>query len=1143
MIRLRKHPILESLPAEKGVIQASAGTGKTYLLERMVIDLILKGTNLPNILVVTFTEKATLELKARIRGMLESLVALPEGHVEAGDPAWLIDKVGQQRLSDALRCFDRSNISTIHGFCRRVLQASAFEGGSLLKQELADGRALMGRAWREVLRKDVVNSALGSFLKDVISHGLSVEDLEQLLFDAHKERGTLMPALELDPEHENHADQVLAAYPAGWEQRFEELHRDIQGLTIHYKSKEKLPDLLKDFFDLIANKQSAYSLLNNWDFDYLAKTEVLSKGGAGHELFDWMERFRQAAGTPEAMIVHRFLPRIREHLRFIKTSEGLYDHDDTILQVLSALKGPRGHDLVTRLRTDYKAALIDEFQDTDEAQWHIFKEIFNVPGHALYVIGDPKQAIYGFRGGDLPTYQQAVKDLLSDTAPQLLADNHRSTQGVINAYNLLFTGGDYAPNTGEPTTAFFSDPTIYPASSVVKCGKPGLTTLSGDGAPMAPVTVLKIKTLTGGLLLWRNIARTLAKEIKKLIQQTQISFGDPEADRPREQLRRLHFGDVQILVEKKKQGRQIAEALRLEGIPYAFFKQEGLLDSVEARDWLDCLQAVLEPRNRTHLARALVTPFFGYAWQDLEDLQGLPDDHRVVERLQEWQALAKRRQFPQMIEAMLHQSGLIQRLRLATSSERSLTNHLHLAELLIQQARQSSTDLEGVVRLLKRWINDLEQPPGENTNIQRLEGDRQAVQILTMHQSKGLESPIVALFGFTRPSNRSSVRRFHLGGQRCIYLGSPPSKHAIKEAIDVEKAYEAERLYYVALTRAQAHLILPCFFVQKSKGEIKHPEANYKIINRRLRSILEKEEGKTWFQVVEIPTTTLEQTEQPAKPDLSEWKAPSLPAADQTDYEALRQGARPILTTSYTKLHGVLQPHTGATENQEIPLDGEAEDMVVTLDQGALPRGAKTGIFLHELLEEVALQSVVGVAFEAWWADPKRKDWVRDKLRAYDLPSKYAGRAAQMVYDALQEPLSGASLAQHDHILRELRFLARYLETEDQLHGAIDILFERGGKIHLLDWKSDALNAYDPISLDDRVRSKYLLQVKIYMQIVLDYFGINDAQSYERRFGDVHYVFLRGLPGQGVWSWHPAWGDILEWRKTLADLHERLANG
>jgi exodeoxyribonuclease V beta subunit len=1129
--RVRKPPILDRLPPEKGVIQASAGTGKTYLLERIVIDLVLQGFRLEEILVVTFTEKATLELKARIRAMLERMAGLPGDYEEPGEPAWVIDPAGVRALQAALRGFERATIATIHGFCRRVLQECAFEGGALLRQELADGRALLGRAWREVVRRDGGEPALGAYLRELVGSGWSFENLEELLWSAHAERGLLLPEPGGDPE------AVLAAYPDGWERRWPELDRTLAGLDLHPATRRALRSRLEGLFALMADRPTVHGAVSGWDFGYLEEQRILARGGAGHELFEWLAAFARAAGNPEALAVHRLLPRVRDRLRVIKDAEGRYDHDDTILQVQAALAGPRGADLAARLRERYRAALIDEFQDTDQAQWAIFRSLFGDPGHRLYVIGDPKQAIYGFRGGDLPTYRNAARALLGTDRPLELRDNHRSTRAVIAACNRIFTGGSRDPGTGLPVTAFFSDPDLYPPAAAVGCGKPRLATLQADGTEPAPVRVLRCATLDGGRRLWLQVARGLAREIKELVLGG-LRFGDPEPAGPGQGLRPLHYGDVQVLVEKRRQGREIAEALAREGIPFSFFKQDGLLESPEALDLLDCLGAVLDPRDRTRLARALVTPLFGYGWSELEALADLAEDHPAVARLREWQALAQQRRFPQLFEAMLHGSGLIRRLRLALAGERSLTNFLHLTELLVRHARETAADLDDLVRLLKRWIAGTELPPGENGSIQRLEGERRAVQIMTMHQSKGLEAPIVALYGFTRPNTRTAVKLFHRDGRRCAYLGALPE--AVKQEVDKERSEEAERLLYVALTRARAMLLLPCFVADR-KGAPCHPGGHYAILNRRLREILEREADDGLFRVVPLagPDAAVEAPEPAA--ELGGWTVPQPPGQPLPDYEAARRRARPPLTTSYTALHAFLHARKGGPEGgEEMVLDGEQEDAAAPPVPGELPRGARTGILLHRLLEQVDLAGAEGIPFEAWWADPARRAWIDQALAGAGLEAHQGPRAARMVYDALQVPLAGAPLGRHDHVLRELDFLARYLDTGGLFQGAMDVLSERDGRIQLVDWKSDALADYGGPALDARVRADYRVQVQIYLNVALDYFGVADEADYQRRFGALHYVFLRGLPGAGVWSWRPAWTDLLAWRRDLRALHDQV---
>ena len=1018
-----KPSLLNELPPQRGVIQASAGTGKTFTLERMVVDFLLQGVPLEQLLVVTFTDKATLELKTRVRAMLETLVALEPSEEEVPEPRWEIGPPQAKALAQALRDFDRATISTIHGFCRRILQESAFEGGSLLKRELVDGRAILARAWREVVRQ----GGQEDFLEAALHHGQSFEGIERLLWAAHQERGRLVPDAGAAPE------ELLRHFDPSWAGCVEELKAAKLNGNTRNAALKRWPLLV----EIMAGNPTPWAFQEAWDFDRFV--EVCAEVGQGccQALGGWLAALG-AASQPEALLIHRLLGPVQARIRAIKAEEGLFDHDDMVLQVREALGGPQGATLAARLRERYRVALIDEFQDTDQAQWEIFRTLFD----RLYVIGDPKQAIYGFRGGDLATYEQAKAELLGGTGrpglaraprgehegdaerawraggpprqgrPLQLEENFRSTPGVIAAYNHIFTGGSRDPKA---PTAFFTDPELYPESRMVRCGNPRLRLETRSGQVVAPVTLLTLDTLTGGVWLWRRLARQLARELKSLVEGQGLRFGEGET------LRELHYGDVQILVGKAREGRLVAQALRDAGIPFAFFKQGDLFNSQEAQDLMDLLRAVLEPRDRSRLARALLTPFFGYGLEDLEALPGLPEDHPVYLRLLEWQRLARQRQFSRLFDQILQGSGLLRRLRIQTSSERALTNHQHLMELLAKASREGAPDLEDLIRLLKRWQAGSEKPSGEDGDIQRLEGEQRAVQILTMHKSKGLEAPMVALFSFS-DFKGGGLHRYHEGSQRCLYLGKPPA--GIKAEVDLEADAESQRLLYVALTRAKAHLILPCFVVDKptAKGPVpQHPKGHYRVLNPRLREILETDGLPECFQVQEVPSQMLASVEVPAALDLSGFELPPLVAPESLDYGALRLAARPALTTSFTALsHG--------RGEEGLSLDGERERPSVTLAPGDLPKGARTGQLIHELLESVDLQSAQDCAFADWWAPAERQAWVAEALARHGLEARHAEGAGRMIYGALRVDLEGAPLGHHDHALRELSFLARFLD-------------------------------------------------------------------------------------------------------------------
>ena len=1148
MSRYPKPALLDQLPPDFGVVEASAGTGKTYLLERMLVDLLLRGTPLERILVVTYTDKAALELRTRIRQMLERLLALDPDGDPVPEPAWTLLEPERALLAKALRGFDRATLSTIHGFCRKILVEAAFEGGSLFTQELTDGTALFERAYRDLLRTRFQDHpGAAQVFRDALAAGIGLERIRKLLAEAHGERGKLLP----EPWD---LGAVLARFDPAWTRNPAALKAAMDAKGIKGQTSAAAVKTLPVLAELLADLESPLLFPDGWKFEGLMNCCLQLDPGPGLELGTWLRATGGNRFPLENLLASALLPPIQARIRFLKATEGLYDYDDIILQVRGALAGPFADGLVARIRETFAVAIIDEFQDTDQIQWEIFRTLFLAPGQKLFVIGDPKQAIYGFRGGDLPTYDKAVGALLGGRSRAVLAENWRSTPAVIDAYNDLFTG------VGPDGERFFRDPETYPPGSVVQCGNPGLRATTGAGAPLPPVSLLRIPKATGGEALRRQVAAVLAQEIKQTVEAG-VTLHDPGHEDPDRRAQRLGFGDVRVLVGNGVEGQIMARALARIGVPCVAFKQKGLLKTDEAMDLLEVLQAVELPHDPGRRARALLTPFFGFRLGDLEGLAAMPEDHPAFRQLLAWRQLGRQRLFPQLLEAMLHGSGLIRRLRLDSGNERAMTNYLHLAELLAGSGGHGAADLEALVRRLTRWVEGRELPPGKEPEIQRLEGQDNAVQVMTMHASKGLEGGIVAVLSHSKGQLPTLYRFYDARQERCASFDAGHPDYA--EAIAAEKAGEEERLIYVALTRAKVQLILPCYLEDKTDGSPIDPESPYRVVNRRLRGIALDPDWRPDLYArkdVELPE---DPGARPLSVDLSGWTMPALAAPAAPDYAGARARSRPSFTTSYTQIEAVLQTRSNRPDAPPVVEEPDADEAGPARGN-PLPRGSQTGQAIHELLELEDAPAAMAQDFPTWWQDPGRRLRVKEKLAEHGIPPRWEQLAAQMVHAGLNTPLpdfgggdtppdlqcggtppdlqcGGTPLGDHKHLLREMDFLARFLDTGDFLTGSMDAVYQRGGRIYFLDWKTNSLDDYGPGPLAAFAREHFQVQWKIYTRVLLEHMGILDEAGYRLRFGGIHYVFLRAQP-PAVHSFRPDWAEVQGWARDLSELHEKVAH-
>ncbi|SHF28763.1 DNA helicase/exodeoxyribonuclease V, beta subunit [Desulfacinum infernum DSM 9756] len=1176
------------------LIEASAGTGKTYNIVFLFLRTLLeRDLDIGRILVVTFTNAATEELRGRLRERLreaaDHFACKTAGTAgPAKDPLLdgLAGRLDPERLAraawklrDAAGRLDEAAIFTIHGFCMRMLQEFAFESGAPFHPELTtDEEELRRQAAADFWRRALAGAGETEtrwFLQTWNGPDGLLQSLQVL-------RGTPAPKIlpELQPEDVpgfDELDRMFREVRRGWERYREDvvdLFRKSDALNRRSYNSSVVQKALDAMDALAGQEETPLDLPEGfYRFTPAMLEEKGTKAGRptpSHPFFDLCGRFRDRLRETSRLQRIRIL---RDASRFVeeetarrKEQEELLSFDDLLNALDKALCGPGGADLARRIRDRFPVALIDEFQDTDPVQYRIFQRIYDLPENPepLCLIGDPKQAIYSFRGADIFAYMQARRDAGAGSI-YTMDTNWRSASDLVEAVNLLFRRAP-AP--------FVYDEDI-PFHPVKSAGKTDARPLLVDGTRPAAFRIRFLRS--EGLKLNKgNItkgdaydaaAADCAGEIARLLNlaaEGRARIGDAP----------LKTRDIAVLVRSHREGDMVQKALRKRGIASVSLQRESVFSSGEAEEMLAILAALADPGDEGLLRAALATEMLGW---DAPSIRRLDADEALLESLQQrffrYHDLWRRYGFLSGLLELLKGEGVTGRVRSLPEGERRLTNILHLLELL----HAASQTHPGTEKLL-RWLQDkrASHRAAEEEQL-RLESDENLVQVVTIHRSKGLEYPVVFVpFPWSGgPSGDGDAVRFHDPEdlRLCVDLGSDDIEdhRALQEREDLA---ERMRLLYVALTRAKhlcvttwgkineasrsamARLLFPDPDGEGSAGGFgNRMDALTEEALREELAELAKDSGGI-ISLEDAHWETPERLKQQAA------TAPSLAARNFS-----RAWGPEWRITSYTNLVSGADPH--GPDYDSVPADAaeapveEADDPVFLF-----PRGPRPGECLHEILENLDFPAAAGRELEAV---------VQDALRRHGLDSTWTPTVVQWMERVLDTPLNADGLKlrgiESRNRLDELEFhYSLGLLTPDSLaeavrgepfyersleglgfgylrglmRGFIDLAFRSDGRYYIADYKSNHLgNRVEDYAADSLERAmhahRYPLQVLVYTVALHRYLRARlPGYDYDSHFGGVFYLFLRGMrpetgPGAGVFFTKP--------RRDLVERLDRTLQG
>ena len=1069
----------DSLPSPADrlvVVEASAGTGKTFFLEHRVADLVLSGAQLTEILLVTFTDKAVAELRLRIRDLLDRMVRASESTTAAS--AWELDDDARARLLAAIRAFDHAQIFTIHGFCHRVLVEDAFAARRLLEQTQVADEVAFDTAFGALLRERFAKESPDrDLLALYLERDGTVDKLRELLLRCARSGG--VPRRHFDPaQAATIAERLRACFGT------DELRAAILR-AIPAKGNDRW---MPDWLEIVAG---AVAALDARPESVLAACAELRRDDKMLKLLERLDRppahrehaavLRDALAmiTLDEAIAAELLPHLIARIGADKAEHGMFDYDDMLRLVREALHGSRGRELATRLRTRTPWVMIVEFQDTDPVQWDIFRTVWmDEAARGLTIVGDPKQAIYGFRGADVATYMHARDELLRAGATRVDLDvNRRSTAPLVEAVNELLAGG--APLA----TPLLSGEIAY--DRPVRAS--GDLTVEGT---FAPITVFALHG-AGAKQNKDALADAIGAELERL-------RAAPPVWHARGAAQPFSLGQVLVLTRSNNESTQIAAALRARGLPCALLEAEKLFDTREAYELSAVLAAVAAPRDRSARLRALRTRFFDVPWADLMRVVDAPDHHPAIALLFDWAALATRRAYEPLFRRIVEDSRFAERALVLGGGERAVVNTWHLIELLLEEVARSRCDLHELVMQLRGWIADGGNDPVDDRDVQRVETDAEAIRVMTVHKAKGLEAAYVFLYGGNGSPPSTNVHTLRDDHGRALFVGNKADARFAR--VEADQEAENQRLAYVALTRAQLRLYLPRYG-DKAVAD----RSLYEPVQRCLEPLVARRHALLEIRDIAVGDAAVAAT----PPDALAGFDPPAPVAP-TELAAVTGMRAGLAMLSYTRLAHELDAARLASAEQPLAfdpaeLDVDDGDARATVAEGELPAGADAGLLLHDLFERADLDGVRAAPdAAAWAARPDVRDLLVECARARGIAPEHLPHAARIVHGTLTAPLVLAGgdplppLVTAGALAREVEFTypvpgsppppchgssepGPRAGVRGMVRGFIDALVAWDGALWVLDYKSDLLAGADLArAAADRVAERYAVQQRLY---------------------------------------------------------------
>ncbi len=891
----------------------------------------------------------------------------------------------------------------------------------------------------------------------------------------------------------------------------------------------------------------------------------------------------------------------RRELDLRKRAANVVSFDDLLERLAQALRAAAGgRALATRLRRQYPVALVDEFQDTDPTQYEILTQIYLAPeatadGVRLIFVGDPKQAIYSFRGADIFTYMNARRRV-TEPAGQLLV-NRRSDPKLVMAVNHLFDAQRVAHAFVFPEIEFHS----------VQAHDEAVDALGGSEAGKAPLRILFVPRdgripLRGATMEKGRgatyVTAAVTADIARLVHEATIEG------------RAVRASDIAVLCRTNRQSRQIQTALRLWRIPSVIQGDTSVYATDDAAELQSVLQALAEPTNGSAVRAALATSLIGLTAQDL---QALADDELEWEswvgRLRTLNETWLAHRFMPAFRGLLHEAQVPARLLASPDGERRMTNLLHLAELL----QRASGELRLGPLALVEWLGRMRAESDEGTIVPealqiRLESDDAAVRLTTVHCSKGLEfnityCPFVWDGGF-RDKGTVVFHDPEHDNQAIVEIDNKRAD-TLKRQVRNEMFAEDMRLFYVALTRARhmCNLVWGAFgdFDTAPLGLLLHPPADLAggTIVERLQAHLKKRDDAAiendLANVCAASAGALRVETLPAI--LATPPGPTADGAGASRSELrLRQPVRNLAgawrTSSFSALTSSYSPYSAQSDGQDrdesAEPEGETDTQRPELSFDAFPAGARTGRLLHTVLENLdfaaappgVVEELIGSSLQRYgfgseWKQPLAIGLghvldtpLIDDVSTFTLRQvPLQGRRSEMefvfpVAHDIEHPPTGALTRERLARCFETYATASYLNgygdalrgigfqpLSGYLRGFIDLVFEHDGQFYVVDYKSNRLGARPIAYRQERlagemIRSHYVLQYHLYCVAVHRFLSSRIANyDYDQHFGGALYLFLRGMSptnpsGNGVFFDRPPRALIEHLSLLLADPRE-----